>query len=188
MRDLEIVRKFIRGPLTDAFDKLLLDSAINTWPEHLQLQIFDAVTGLVDLTAAKLSQLNAPDDIDAAQAAEDEVDLIALLEPLMHAFDPESMFNFKNSDCTLPNKMPRELPSRYASPRMPEVPSLHLEDSAETDVEDCSHFTTFSWPAYFVNYCGYRRGFQYIRQVLNASFCQIMFVQACYLLFADISC
>jgi hypothetical protein len=168
MRDLEIVRKFIRGPLTDAFDKVLLDSAINIWPENLQLQIFDAVTGLVDLTAAKLSQLSAPEDIDAAQAAEDEADLFALLEPLMHAFDPESTFNYKNSECTLPSRMPKELSSRYATPRAPAISSVHLGVPVDTDVEDCSRFTTFSWPAYFINYFGYRRGFQYIRQVQHA--------------------
>ena len=167
MRDLEIVRKFIRGALTDAFDKVLLDSAITTWPEYLQLQTFDAVNGLVELTAAKLSQLSLVIDFDVAQAMEDEADLIALLEPLMHAFDPESMFNFKNSDCTLPAKMPRELPSKYATPRVPDVPGVPAEDPVEADVEDCSHFVTFSWPAYFINYFGYRRGFQYIRQVLH---------------------
>ena len=168
MRDLEIVRKFIRGPLTDAFDKVLLDSAINIWPENLQLQIFDAVTGLVDLTAAKLSQLTAPEDVDAAQAAEDEADLFALLEPLTHAFDPESTFNTKNSECTLPSRMPKGLSSRYATPRAPAISNVHLGVPVDTDVEDCSHFTTFSWPAYFINYFGYRRGFQYIRQVQHA--------------------
>ena len=168
MRDLEIVRKFIRGPLTDAFDKVLLDTAINIWPENLQLQIFDAVTGLVDLTAAKLSQLTAPEDIDAAQAAEDEADLFALLEPLTHAFDPESTFNNKNSERTLPSRMPKGLSSRYATPRAPAMSSVHLGVPVDTDVEDCSRFTTFSWPAYFINYFGYRRGFQYIRQVQHA--------------------
>lgn len=165
MRDLEIVRKFIRGPLTDALDKVLLDSAVNTWPENLQLQIFDAVTKLVDLTAAKLSKLNAPEDVDAAQAAEDEADLMALLEPLMHAFDPESMFNCKNSGCILPSRIPKALSNRYASPQAPAATNVHLEDPTDTDVEDCLHFTTFSWPAYYINYFGYRRGFHYIRQV-----------------------
>lgn len=168
MRDLEIVRKFIRGPLTDAFDKVLLDSAINVWPENLQLQIFDAVTGLADLTAAKMCQLTASEDIDAAQAAEDEADLFALLEPLTHAFDPECTFNNKNSECTLPSRIPKELSSRYATPRVPAISSVHLGVPINTDVEDCSHFTTFSWPAYFINYFGYRRGFQYIKQVQHA--------------------
>ena len=151
--------------MTEAFEKVLTDTAITGWPENLQLQTFDAVTALVDLTAAKLMQLNAPEGTDAAQAIEDEADLMALLEPLMHAFDSNSMFNFKNADCMLPANMPRELPSRYARPHLPEAPVVLLTDSIESDVQDCSHFETFSWPAYFINYFGHRKGFHFIRQV-----------------------
>ena len=165
LRDLETVRKFIRGSMTEAFEKVLTDPAITGWPENLQLQTFDAVTALVDLTAAKLMQLNAPEGTDAAQAIEDEADSMALLEPLMHAFDTNSMYNFKNADCMLPAKMPRELPSRYARPHLPETPAVLLTDPTESDVQDCSHFETFSWPAYFINYFGHRKGFLYIRQV-----------------------
>ncbi|KAL3156421.1 hypothetical protein ABBQ38_000732 [Trebouxia sp. C0009 RCD-2024] len=162
LRDLEIVRKFIREPLTEAFEKVLLDSAISMRPQHLQLQIFDAISGLVDLTAAKLAKMNTLNVVDAAQAFEDELDLIALLEPLIHAFDPESMFNLKNAECILPT-VSRTLPNRYATPRSPDKSAMAI---APGDVVDCALFTTFSWPAYFVNYFGHRKGFQLLHQAL----------------------
>ena len=165
LRDLEIVRKFIREPLTEAFEKVLLDSAITLWGQHLQLQIFDAVVGLIELTAAKLARMDPPHAIDAAQAFEDEIDLIALLESLIHAFDPESMFNIKNADSVLPN-VQRGVPNKYAIPRAPETSGSGMANSPRADVDDCAHFTTFSWPAYFVNYFGYRKGFHSIQQVL----------------------
>ena len=164
LRDLEIVRKFIREPLTEAFEKVLLDSAITMWGQHLQLQIFDAVIGLIDLTAAKLAKMDPPHAIDAAQAYEDEIDLTALLEPLIHAFDPESMFNNKNADCVLPNVL-RGVPKKYAIPRAPEKSGSGMANSPRADVDDCAHFTTYSWPAYFVNYFGHRKGFQFLQQV-----------------------
>ena len=170
LRDLEIVRKFIREPLTEAFEKVLLDSAITLWGQHLQLQIFDAVIGLTDLTAAKLAKMDPPHAIDAAQAFEDEIDLIALLEPLVHAFDPESTFNMKNADCVLPN-VPRGVPNKYAVPRAPEKSGSGMANSPRADVEDCAHFTTCSWPAYFVNYFGHRKGFHLIQQVLQFCSC-----------------
>lgn len=164
LRDLEIVRKFIREPLTEAFEKVLLDSAITMWGHHLQLQIFDAVLGLIEVTAAKLAKLDPPHAIDAAQAFEDEIDLIALLEPLVHAFDSDSTFNLKNAECVLP-KVPRDLPTKYAIPRAPEQPGSGMANSPRADVEDCAHFTTYSWTAYFVNYFGHRKGFQFIQLV-----------------------
>lgn len=166
LRDLEIVRKFIREPLTEAFEKVLLDSAISLRPQHLQLQIFDAISGLVDLTAAKLAKTSTLNVVDAAQAFEDELDLIALLEPLTLAFDPESMFNLKNAECMLPN-VSRALPNRYASPQAPDKSGVAV--SPEADLEDCALFTAFSWPAYFVNYFGHRKGFQLLHQVLDSA-------------------
>ena len=179
LRDLEIVRKFIREPLTEAFEKVLLDSAVTVWNQHLQLQVFDAVVGLVDLTAAKLAKMDTPHAIDAAQAFEDELDLIALLEPLMHAFDPESIFNLKNTECLLP-KVSREVPNKYASPRAPETSGSGMANSPRADVEDCAQFTTCSWPAYFVNCFGHRKGFQFLQQVLSCTLLMLMLARVLF--------
>lgn len=144
-------------------------------PQHLQLQIFDAISGLVDLTAAKLAKMNTLNVVDAAQAFEDELDLIALLEPLIHAFDPESMFNLKNAECILPT-VSRTLPNRYATPRSPDKSAMAI---APGDVVDCALFTTFSWPAYFVNYFGHRKGFQLLHQVLCCAQAEVLSREPC---------
>lgn len=144
---------------------MLLDPAIKGWPQHLQIQIFEAIVVLMDLTVAKLSRLNSSPGFGAAQAAEDELDLIALLEPLMHAFDAKSVFNLKNSECFLP-KQSRAVPGRYASPHTPQATGSWRPGFADADVEVLAQCSTFSWPAYFVNYFGHRKGFHYLQQVL----------------------
>ena len=167
MRDLELVRKLLRGTLSDAFDKVLADPAVNGWVDGVQLQTFTAVLGLLDLACAKLSQFTPQGTQDPVQALEDESDLVNILDPLQQAFDRTCTFNYKNQDAILPAKLPRTLSHRYASPHMPEV----LEPLAD-DVEDCQQYPTLSWPAYFINYFGHKRGFQSIRQVLLLCVCE----------------
>lgn len=163
MRDLESVRKFLRGTLSDAFDKVLADPAVNGWMDGVQLQTFTAVLALLDLACAKLSRFSPQGVQDPAQALEDEIDLVNVLEPVQQAFDTTCIFNFKNQDCILPSKLPRSLSHRYATPHMPELPVM------AADVDNCQQYPTLAWPAYFINYFGYRRGYQHIRQVLQTA-------------------
>lgn len=161
MRDLELARKLMRGTLNEAFDKVLADPAVNGWVDSVQLQTFTAVLALLDLTSAKLSQFNPQGVQDPAQALEDEIDLVNLLEPMHHAVDTTCTFNLKNQDCMLPPKLPRTLLERFASPHMPELPNI-----TAGDVDHCQQYPTFTWPAYFINYFGYKRGYQHMRQVV----------------------
>ena len=160
MRDLELVRKMLRSSLSDAFDKVLADPAVTGWIDSVQRQTFTAVLALLDLACAKLSQFNPQGQHDSIQALEDETDLVNILEPVQQAFDATSTFNLRNVDAILPSHLPKALSHRYARPQTAE-----LTEILASDVDACQQFPSLSWPAYFINYFGYRKGYHYIRQV-----------------------
>ena len=164
MRDLELVRKMLRSTLSDAFDKVLADPAVTGWIDNVQRQTFSAVLALLDLACAKLSQFNPQRLHDSIQALEDETDLVNILEPVQQAFDTNSTFNLRNVDTVLPSQLPKTLSHRYASPQTAE-----LTEILASDVETCQQYPSHSWPAYFINYFGYKKGYHYIRQVMSTA-------------------
>lgn len=164
VRDLEQTRKMVRSTLADAFDKVLAEPVVSTWNDQIQLQIFSAVLGLLDLAVAKLSQLRSVITTDAVQALEDETDLVIILECVQQAFDVNCIFNVRNQDATVPSRLLRAQSKRYACPQPPETSSSNT-DSFSPDVDDCQQYPIYSWPAYFINYFGHKRGFHYIQQV-----------------------
>lgn len=147
-----MIRRLMREAVPSAFEKCLDDQNLFKWNDDIQLNIFDAVTRLVDLLVVKLSHLKEEEcDVDM------EEDMLPLLKALALAFDKTSCFH--EHHMRDPSPAGTEVDHSFAQPILVLLPE---GDRMGTDRQTEE---VYMWLATFLNDMAYKHGFDVLSEV-----------------------
>lgn len=169
--ELRRLQTLYREAIPSAFEKCLDDKAIWKWSDEIHNNIFDALCRLIDLSVAKLSQLQH-EDVSAME------DLLPILRSLSRGFDKQSQYHIKHKEQSRPigslSKFARPIPGTpttkkngdwYCSTR-----KVSVREAEGCECSRCKPSDLYCWLSYLLNYFGqtpYGNGYQQLLRVLS---------------------
>lgn len=178
--DIRRLQALYREAVPGTLEKCLDDKAIWRWSADVQINIFQAIRGLIDLVVLKLSQLRISRAGDFAVMD----DLLPLLQTLAIAFDKLCQFHLKHKETAVPTAMVASSEkSNYAKPLLGTPVrqkngewhcarrKIQVKEVEDCDCERCRPPNVYCLLAHLMNYFGYSPygdGYKQLAEVVSA--------------------